>query len=221
MSSLFSRLSNYPTVTFSTQIPFLKTRLFLALARKYCSEGTVHYIDLDLQFSSLLCLRSESEYYRNELSNLDLRIVTDSDALEAFTRFVSRNDLGHGGAIFIDSVNTLQEVLLQSKDEDYSRANHRAGVLLTLFQDFARRYSKSLILSNLARSRPSLKGLEVPWEKESPGGRMIRSKSNILLFVSQDPESKIIRFEVESIRNGSKGDLNKGQKIEISPQKAS
>ncbi|HKW04385.1 MAG TPA: hypothetical protein VJN71_03705, partial [Nitrososphaerales archaeon] len=113
MSSLFSRLSNYPTVTFSTQIPFLKTKLFLALAHKYCSEGTVHYIDLDLQFSSLLCLWSESENYPNEISNLDLRTVTDNDALEEFTLFLSRNDLGRGGAIFIDSVNTLQEVLLQ------------------------------------------------------------------------------------------------------------
>jgi hypothetical protein len=118
-------------------------------------------------------------------------------------------------------VNTLQEELVQPKDEDYSRANHRAGVLLTLFQDFARSHSKSLILSNLARSRPSLKGLEISWEKESPGGRMIRSKSNALLVVSQDLESKIIRFEVESVANGSNGDLNKGEKIEISPQNVS
>ena len=216
-NSFLGRLSKSLTVTFSTQTPYLKTLFFFTMCRKICaSQNRIQYVDMDLQFTSMLFNLKETE---EDLSFLEVYAPPNGRVLQSLTHLLSKVDLGRGGAIFIDSMNSLQELLDDpSKDSDHSGANHKAAIILTLFQSLAARNSKLLLLSNVLRSRPHTHEGEVSWEKEAPGGRMIKLKSDISLTIGYSDSNQNrdkIAIGVSYVAKGLETDLAVGEKIEL------
>ena len=89
--------------------------------------------------------------------------------------------------MILDSINTLQGMIRNPEsDPDSVVANHKAAILITILQQTARYYSKSLWITNITRARPKvLDSGEVFWEREPIGGRMMLFKSDVLLSMCE------------------------------------
>jgi len=148
--------------------------------------GQVHYIDFDMQFSSLIQNMSDEEYSKLIAEGLAL-IQPGDDSLDVISFFASKKKLEKGGVIILDSMNSLQSVLSNNSSSLSSKiANYRSSIFITVIQLISRFYSKSLIILNVTKARPRPQAdHSVLWEKEMVGGRMIRYKSDVILVASE------------------------------------
>ena len=220
---LMNSLSECLTVTLSTQSPFLKTSLlFLILKHLRNEDKPLHLLDLDLQFSSMLAnIRSSAPHDIEPFPKLVTYCPNDDQLFDSMISLLSQKELGRGGVIVIDSVNSMQDLLRSTDETDSSKANHKAGIVLSLFQLLAKSHSKLLIVSNIARSRPRIRGEEVEWEKGLVGGRMMKLKSDVVLSITKPGPgsfSNNIKLEVVSVSQNCDTDLRQGQIIEFKAQ---
>jgi len=163
---------------------------FLRRLSKHVSrrlDRQIHLLDFDLQFSSYMSNLVAIEGIGEDMDNRHLAILqpNESGIEETVIELASSSDLRPGGIMIIDSVNTLQAMIRNPEsDPDSVLANHKAAILITVLQQTARYYSKSLWITNITRARPRvLHSGEVSWEREPIGGRMMLFKSDVLLFL--------------------------------------
>jgi hypothetical protein len=149
----------------------------------------IQLIDFDLQFSSymnnIVAIEGIGEDIDNQLFNI--MQPSESSIEDSVIKLASSSDLRPGGIMILDSINTLQGMLRNPEsDPDSVVANHKAAILITILQQTARYYSKSLWITNITRARPKvLDSGEVFWEREPIGGRMMLFKSDVLLSLRQ------------------------------------
>jgi hypothetical protein len=159
-----------------------KTQLLFAVVEEVLSKcRSVFYLDFDLQFSSALSFKLGKGRFHPD-NNLHTMVFGESGMLDMWTSLVSTEPSEPGGIIVLDSLNSLLDLL---RGRDSLRSNHEASVLLTLLQQYARDYSLLLIISDIVRSKPAGGADSSPWEKEIAGGRMIRSKSDVIISVKE------------------------------------
>lgn len=188
-------------VSLSYDDPRIKLNLVREIIRSFNqSNQQVQYVDLDLQYSSMLMnLRTgdkETFPKAEVLAHVTEEIIDILEIVKSSRR---------GGIVIIDTLNTLQNLMLYGKLNDTAVANHRTAVLISLFEDITRFYSKALLLLNLTRSRPRKIIDSVLWEKGIIGGRITRFKSDLMLFASVDPsaiESQSLILEVVLPKKG-------------------
>lgn len=185
--SLTGDLDGREVVTIAFEDSPCKTGFFINLSNFLTRElkMQVHYIDLDLQFSAYLRGSHTSvvtDLRNNEL--LKLYQPEDWNPEESFFNVLTDRGMIENGIIVVDTINTLQN-LLRQKEHDSSNsmhANQKSAILVTLLQQTARRYSKSVWISSMLRSKPKESpGGEITWEKDLPGGRVMIAKSNAIL----------------------------------------
>lgn len=214
-------LSACLTITLSAQNPSLKTSALVLILKHICAQDKpVHFLDLDLQFSSTLA-NLPASYALKSFAKLVTYCPKENEVFDSIISLLSKDALGRGGAIVMDSVNSLQDLLrLAGSETDSAKANHKAAIILTLFQELARNSSKLLILSNIVRSRPHIHDGEVAWEKELVGGRMVKLKSDVVLSIAGGERERgnllnNIRLKILSVSENCETDLREGQIIEL------
>jgi hypothetical protein len=182
-------------VALSADDSSLRTQ-FLRRISKHVSRKLgwqIHVLDFDLQFSSYMNNLVAIEGIGEDLDNQLLTILQPSESSieESVIKLASSSDLRPGGIIILDSINTLQGMIRNPElDPDSVVANHKAAILITVLQQTARYYSKSLWITNITRARPKvLDSGEVFWEREPIGGRMMAFKSDVLLSLHQMTEN--------------------------------
>ena len=218
---LLHSLENCNTVTISSADPFLKTVLLLMLCVQNSSSGLQsHYFDVDLQFSSLISSTNILQALPRDIGRqLLIHQVIDSASDEAVA-MLARSDLQQGGLIVLDSVNSVQALLRGAGGApDSMAANHRAAVIVTLFQGLAATHSKLLVMSNIEKLRPHTGEGQTAWQKEIVGGRMIKFKSDVILSVSRiDAASRsegLFNLSVSAIADDCNTDLHLGEVFEF------
>lgn len=214
LRELLSELSDCEVVSFAYNDPRIKPKMMFAIVKEsLVLRLPVEYIDFDLQFSSLLQNLPDDQF--NGLSDELLRVFQPGSSVVDFVVPLF-NSGRRKGLIVIDSFNTVQNLLSQEPMvTDLKLANHKAAVLVSALQQFARANSQTIFLLNLTKSRPKRgKNSEVLWEKEVVGGRMTRFKSDVILFANQssrDSGSVQIDVRVDTIASeafrGDKSDV--------------
>ena len=190
IAELLSDIKSAPqTITFALDEPETRTPLIQDLVSGFFeTSDQVHYIDFDLQYSSLLQNISRQEY---EAFARDLFLFQPSNNVvpDLVDCIAPSPDIRRGGLVVLDSLNTLQNLLwvpAEVSSAGAREANHRTAVLVTMVQQFARYYEKSFVITNITRQRPRRPGEDdTVWEKEIVGGRMMRYKSNAILFATK------------------------------------
>lgn len=198
LTNLVQNILESEIVSLAYNDPRIKVKTIQAIVFECLnSKQQVHYLDFDLQFSSMLQNLSKLEFER--ISKLDLNILQPSNNIEDPILTVQESNR-NGGLVVIDSLNTLQNLFSVSPSlTDAKTANHRATVLVSLIQQLARFYSKSILILSLTKMRPKKSDVGVTWEREIVGGRMTRFKSDAVLFATEEfeTESKNQRIKVE------------------------
>jgi hypothetical protein len=181
ISDLADDLKKFGTVTVSADSAPVKTAFLWLLTLHFLEKAkSTFYFDCDLQFSSLLA-QQKKPIPNNSLLQLcapDERRIIDNAI--AFLSFTGEQE---GGLVVLDTLNTLQNLLRGNVSEDPTKANHETATMLTLFQQFAEKGNKLLLVANLTRSRPPSGDGASNWEKEITGGRMSRIKSDVIISV--------------------------------------
>jgi hypothetical protein len=209
-----SSLQNGETVTLTSTAGYTKTLVLSEIAyRVSIQKKQIHYMDFDLQFSSMRC--NESTVQKEALMTV-LR-PSEGSLLATFATLLNSAPIEKGGLLILDSVNTLQNMLQEKKNRiNYVKANHKAAVLITLAQQFAALHSKILITASVERPRPrGILGSEV-WAAELSGGRMLRAKSEVLVSIEHQGQDKISKdlkliLRTKSVSNKSNAALKQGQ----------
>jgi hypothetical protein len=221
LEDLLSSFQEYQTITFFSQNPIIKTSALSSIISGFLSrEKQVHFADFDLQYSSLI---SNNSSHYEKLSNKLFQLFRSegSQTVDLFVSLLNSSNVEKGGIIVLDSINTLQ-VMLQPRASrmDFVKSNHEAAILITLVQEFASRYSKTLILGNSVRPRPRERGGSKLWHTTLSGGRMITIKSDVVLSATQSLgglglNDKIVLI-VESVADKHNGVFRKGQTFSFS-----
>jgi hypothetical protein len=199
VEDLAQGLKQFGTVTVSADTPLVKTAFTFLLTKYILSEGLdVLYFDCDLQFSSLLAQQEKFPAYRDRLKVVEPQEKEIVDSLAHFLSLPQENN--GGGLVVIDTLNSLQNMLRQNLSGDAMTANHDSATVLTLFQQFAEKGNKSLLIANLTRSRPPTVSTAMNWEREITGGRMSRMKSDVILSVKQMDQKNLILCYVEYVK---------------------
>lgn len=181
-------------------------------------EREVHYIDLDLQYSTY-AVNSDRLHSSEPKKRLTVLRSVEGEVAKLFIKLLGLNAAEKGGLVILDSVNMLQ-TMLQKRDStlDYLSANHKAAILITLSEQFAARYSKVLVLANVNRSRPrEVKGSQV-WESELTGGRMLRLKSDALISVhaaAPNSQNGVLKVTVDALAKRYVGPLKEGSGFDL------
>ena len=184
-------------------------------------EQQVQYVDLDLQYSSMITNSIVHHHFASE--TLQVFRSRDLQTVDLVISLLDSPQVRKGGIIVVDSINTLQ-MLLQEREHriDFVKSNHEAAILITLVQEFACRYSKALILANVIRSRPR-EGQDFRlWDMELSGGRVIKFKSDVILSVArsfdklQSDKIATVDVAVESVLERNKGIFKEGQSFTFS-----
>jgi hypothetical protein len=191
LESLIDRLSTgFCTVTLAFNDPLVRLPVFVDLVQRLVQRAQVVYLDFDLQFSSLLYNLDEPQR----------RIFADSDSLVIVKPSINTLDFIEGigqlnirqeGVIVLDSLNSLQSMLAESTSGKESKiANQKTAAIVTFLQLTARFYKKTLIISNISKSRPQSQNLgnSGEWQKTLVGGRMIRLKSELILSANESKQ---------------------------------
>jgi hypothetical protein len=204
IDALLQNLLSLPqTVTLAIDEPRIKPFLTQSLSAACIQSGhQLHYVDFDLQFSSMLQnLSSKALDEMNDGGNLDVFQPREGEqaALEVIDHVESLQKVKQGGLVMLDSLNTLQNMLWKEQSPTAAQvANHKSAILITVLEQFAKFYSKTLLIVNITRSRPKTHAdgreeqFSVVWEKEIVGGRMLRYKSNAVLFATGSYDSSLI-----------------------------
>ncbi len=225
MQRLLLGFTGPKTVTISSKDSFLKTTFVFLLVQEVLAKGIpVDYLDLDLQFSSLISnINLKSDYY----GKLSLLQPSQESLEETIIDLLSRTEVANGGIILLDSINTFQHLLRKKYGRDDStKSNHQAAIFVTLLQQFARRNSKIFFMTNISRSRPRSSDGRVKWGKEIVGGRMVKFKSDFILTLNEiehvpqitDSSKSIMRrFEaiVSDSQRRSEGSLSGNYNFEL------
>lgn len=220
IANLIRDISHSEIITLACDDPGIRPLMMRSIVAEFTAKRLqVHYIDFDLQFSSFLQNLSETEYAK--ISSRELCVFhpnPDSmgDLLLPLMMLVKS-----GGLIVLDSMNAVQNFLSEKNMQSDGRiANHRSAVLITVFQQIARFYSKTILILNLTKSR--LKRIQegsATWEKVIVGGRLTRFKSDAILFANKIPpalasSSPRIRVAVTDVSSNTFGG-NVGDVYEI------
>jgi hypothetical protein len=222
LEDLVSFIQECETITLSSQSPATKTSTLSAIVDCFLSgEKQVQYLDLDLQFSSMVTNNPNDVQRSSEL--LQIFWSRDIQTVDLIISLLDSSNVKKGGIIIVDSIGSLQSLLLQQGERriDFVKSNHRAAVLLTLIEEFACRNSKALILANITRPRPRNGKNVRSWDIELSGGRMIKLKSNVVISateIAKDPITKEpnIRLDVESVRKGFNQRFREGETFALS-----
>ncbi len=153
----------------------------------FVSRDELIYVDFDLQFSSLL-QNLDSASYEGLTKSGKLKVLQPSEDILDFAEGISGQEMQSGGALILDSLNSLQSLLTDEASNRGSKiANQKTALIVTVLQKMCRFYSKSLVIVNVTRSRPKNSNEESSsfWEKKLVGGRMIKFKSDVILSVKQ------------------------------------
>jgi hypothetical protein len=187
-------ISSNQTATLVVEDPEIKTALMSRLVEVFVTLTEVLYVDYDLQFSSSLQNLEEIEYDKKFGKNLQVLQPPD-DALDFVSQIASKK-MHVGGVLILDSLNSLQNVIAGNFSDGESKiANQRSALVITILQQLSRFYSKSLVIVNIAKARQRLgKDHSTFWEKSLVGGRMIKFKSDVILFAK---EIQAINPEIE------------------------
>lgn len=184
-------------------------------------EQQVQYVDLDLQYSSMIT--NSVDHHQIASETLQVFRSRNLQTVDLVISLLDSPQVKKGGIIVVDSINTLQ-ILLQEREHriDFVKSNHEAAILITLIQEFACRYSKALVLANVIRPRPR-EGQDFRlWDMELSGGRVIKFKSDVILSVVRSfdklESNKIAKVDVavESVLERSKGTFKEGQSFTFS-----
>jgi hypothetical protein len=188
---LIQKLEDCNTVTISSVEPFLKTALVLELVRRVLAlRSAVQYIDLDLQFSSLVRYAGSTESQR--LLTPDISNVRDE--LTSFIAEQREKKLGSGktrALIVLDSMNTFQDLLVETPMErDPIRSNREAFLYVTLLQQAAKWTDSMVVVTNILRARPEESNGRTSWTKHLVGGRMMTYKSDAVVFLNKSSKRR-------------------------------
>lgn len=162
-----------------------KTLTVALIVEEFLAKGLhVDYLDLDFQFSSIASIYKNLDGDSSRLSIFHCGARELLDSVIEMTN--TEGGLSNRSILVVDSINTMQ-LLLREQDykTDSLKANHEAGILLTLLQDYVARNDGLLLITNIIRSRPRETEGSKLWEQELAGGRLIRSKSEAIFRVSR------------------------------------
>jgi hypothetical protein len=144
------------------------------------------------------------------MKNRNLVVIQPTDDLLDFIHDIALEKMEQGGALILDSLNSLQNLL---NDNQFNRgskeANQKTALVVTVLQTMCRYYGKSLIVFNITKSRPrNLDEKSISfWEKTLVGGRMIRYKSDaILSFKQNSSDTSLIEVNVQELHDGIPND---------------
>lgn len=175
-------------ITLAFEDPKLKLWLTKELVQIIVPKTFVMYVDLDLQFSSLLQNLDETAYAQFQNSGRLVVLQPPDDILE-FVNSLALQERRGGGVLFLDSLNSLQNILTEDTSRtEGKRANQKTALLISVLQIISRSYGMTLVLINVAKSRPRSSGEKyssAQWEKKLVGGRMIRFKSDSIISVRE------------------------------------
>ena len=216
VGNLIDDLLKYNTVTVSSKAPIAKTYLLFLISKTIIARGNqVHYFDLDFQFSSIVSIS------KNKLdSDLNLYCCKDKEIIETAVSILSAIDVQRNGLVVVDSINTLQTVLAKRESAlDFPKANHEAAILVSLFQEFAMRNSKLLLMTDVVTSKPVKEsGLQI-WGSELSGGRMIKLKSDVVLSVEQDQLlPSLLKVHIDAVFENSGSEVRAGKSYALELQ---
>ena len=195
------------TLTLVFDDPRIRPLVCLEIVRKFiASQLGVYYIDFDLQFSSLLQNLDREEF---DLIHDTGRLVVLQPSYDVFEfmEAIAGWRMQIGGILILDSLNSLQSILTDDTSNKGSKiANQKTLLLITILQEISRFYSKSLIIINVTKSRPSKVNEKDStfWEKTLVGGRMIKFKSDAILSVKQVAKNlPLIEISVQQSRDST------------------
>lgn len=183
-------------VSLSYDDPQIKLDLAVAVMQEFAKAGLqVQYLDFDMQLSSMLENLSKTD--RERFSSLEVFPQLTDEISDIFLPIESCRE---GGVIAIDTINTLQNLLLVGDLKDSAAANHRTAIIISLLEEAAKNFSKTLLMLNLTRSRPRKTSEAVQWDRDIVGGRMARFKSDIILYARESNKSpnRMLLVEVMS-----------------------
>ncbi len=173
---LLDGLEKYKTVSIYSEDAMAKTYLLSILVEQSIARnGEIHYLDCDLQYSSMNCQNKGTNHLSSALNRgLKLYVPAELGFTHSLVDLMSSEPKKEAGLVVLDSLNSMQNLLReQDPSIDWVKANHEAAIVLTLLQEFCSHHGKILIISNIARAKPS-KTVSGSWEKDISGGRMIR-----------------------------------------------
>lgn len=174
-------------VTVFCDTPQLKLEFAIELV-KYCVNNglPVSYLDFDLLFSSFVQNITQQEYAKIATKGMLKMIQPEEHAIEESLVSLASDFTSRGGFIILDSANMIQNLLsLSSTPANQTAANHKSAILISLIQQIGRKWSKTILVLALTRARPKRFLEASSWEKEMVGGRMIKFKSDWILFLKQ------------------------------------
>ena len=174
------------TVTIAVEDPRIKPALVKKIVQELVKSGKLFYFDYDLQYSSYLQNISPGEY--SSLISMGLSVFQPNNVGADFVNsFEHPEEFGTGGVFVLDSINSMQAILSENASlRSAKTANYKAAFLVTILQLVARNFSKSVVIFDFTKSRPRPQANgSIVWEKELVGGRMIRYKSDLILFASR------------------------------------
>ena len=191
LKGLLTKIVSTPlTLTLAVENPRIKPALVKKIVEGLVSLGEITYFDYDLQFSS--SLQNVSEEMFSDWVSRGLTVLQPGDDpfdLVAASTYLSK--MKRQGVFILDSINTLQVLLSENNlTQAAKEANYKSSILLSVLQLTARSFSKSFIVFDLTKLRPRVQiDRSISWEKELVGGRMIRYKSDMILFASEAKDS--------------------------------
>jgi hypothetical protein len=196
-------ISDLETVSLAYDDPRIKLQITYQLVVQQLSQnGTVLYIDVDAQFSALLCNLPKDRI--NSLPPAYLKVITPDDPLAIFD-YVLTMPAGKG-MVLIDTLNTMQRMLLRVPSKtDAKTASHRLAVIMSALEETCRSVGKTILILNLTRSRPKEDYDGLKWERDIVGGRVSRFKSDLIIRARENalPEKNFreIGLQVEAIQS--------------------
>ncbi|MDA4129390.1 MAG: hypothetical protein OK457_01340 [Thaumarchaeota archaeon] len=187
LDTLLRKIASHPeTTTLVIEDPRLKPALMRKIVSDLIEIIPVCYLDFDLQFSSML--QNVPDDFYAQLVSKGLLVIQPEDDLAALVNFLAvPGRIQNNGVIILDSVNSLQTLLSSNSSPKRLRtANYRSFLLISVIQMIGSFFSNSLIMANVAKSRPRIQqDRSTVWEKELVGGRMMKYKSDSIAIASE------------------------------------
>jgi hypothetical protein len=215
------------TITLSSQSPIIKTLILSAIVQEFEKRGQqIQYLDLDLQYSSMLASIAESRERDYLAGFLHIFRSRGVDTIDLVISLLDFPEVDRRGLVIVDSIGTMQSLLAQEGGNkiDYVKSNHETAILLTLIEEFARRNSKVLVIANVARPRPRIGVNNQRWDIELAGGRMIKLKSDVIISATESAKDEVTKVQkivlrVESVdHERAKANSYEGKTFEFSPK---
>jgi hypothetical protein len=188
VDELIDHLAGTEITSIVYEDPRIKLTTMAAIVETYLKKGLqVHYLDYDLQYSSLL---QNSDQMSTELGANSNLLVLQPKVQIAIPGEIFKT-ARKTGAVIIDSLNTMQSLFaVEPSTANLITANKRTALLISAIQLVSRSFSKTMLLSSIARQRPSKTESEPVWERTIVGGRMTDFKSDVIISGRLDIEGR-------------------------------